>query len=192
MKTPLMKPLSPGGSNVNGKWVKKNQSPTMHPRRIGTVSQARSRNLSRALPYAAITRWMKSLVHFSMRARLCPALRSPRIRAHISGVSVNEISPEARMATIIVTENSRKMRPSKPGKNTRGIKTAASNGVIDQEPDRQSQRHQGQIVDGIVEHVHDRDREQQRQGKRDRGNERISSATEKNIDHHHNQQESNH
>ena len=32
---------------------------------------------------------------------------------------------------MIVTENSRKMRPSRPGKKTSGIKTAASESVID-------------------------------------------------------------
>ena len=53
------------------------------------------------------------------------------MRAHIKGVSVNETRPEARIATIIVTENSRKIRPSNPGKNTSGIKTAASDRVID-------------------------------------------------------------
>src|SRR5438045_9520135 len=53
------------------------------------------------------------------------------MRAHIKGVSVNETSPEARMATMIVTENSRKMRPSRPGMKTSGMKTAASESVID-------------------------------------------------------------
>src|SRR6202011_592474 len=131
MKTPLTKPLSPGGSNVKGKWVKKNQRPRMQPRRIGTVNQARSRNLSKARPYAPMTRLMKSPVHSSIRARLCPALRSPRMRAHISGVRVNEITPEDKIETMIVTENSRKIRPSKPGKKTKGRKTAASSKVID-------------------------------------------------------------
>ena len=35
------------------------------------------------------------------------------------------------MATMMVTENSRKMRPSKPGRKTNGMKTAASDNVID-------------------------------------------------------------
>ena len=64
-------------------------------------------------------------------ARLCPALRSPRIRAHIKGVSVSDTRPDARIATMIVTENSRKMRPSSPGMKTSGMKTAASERVID-------------------------------------------------------------
>src|SRR5437764_14962157 len=53
------------------------------------------------------------------------------MRAHISGVSVNDTRPEARMATMIVTENSRKMRPSRPGMKTSGMKTAASESVIE-------------------------------------------------------------
>ena len=35
------------------------------------------------------------------------------------------------MATMIVTENSRKIRPSSPGMKTNGMKTAASDSVID-------------------------------------------------------------
>src|SRR6266567_3216435 len=81
MNKPRMKPLSPGGNNVNGKCVKKNQS--------------------------------------------------PRMQAHIRGVSVNDTTPEARMATMIVTENSRKIRPSSPGMKTSGMKTAASESVIE-------------------------------------------------------------
>ncbi|KAF5409173.1 MAG: hypothetical protein Udaeo2_06470 [Candidatus Udaeobacter sp.] len=53
------------------------------------------------------------------------------MRAHINGVSVRDTRPEARMATMIVTENSRKMRPSSPGMKTSGMKTAASERVID-------------------------------------------------------------
>ena len=74
---------------------------------------------------------MKLLVWRSIHAGLWPVLRSPRIRAHINGVSVSDTSPEARMATMIVTENSRKMRPSSPGIKTSGMKTAASERVID-------------------------------------------------------------
>ena len=53
------------------------------------------------------------------------------MRAHISGVSVSETTPDARIATMIVTANSRKMRPSNPGMNTSGMNTAASDSVID-------------------------------------------------------------
>src|SRR6266550_451061 len=61
--------------------------------------------------------------------------------------------------------------------------------VIDQEPDGQSKGHQGQIVNGIVEHIHDRDREQQRQWKRDRRNERIRGTSKEDVDHDHDQDE---
>src|SRR5207244_13087467 len=74
---------------------------------------------------------MKLPVHFSIRARLWPARRSPRMRAHISGVSVRETRPDARIATMMVMENSWKIRPSNPGKRTNGMKTAASERVID-------------------------------------------------------------
>ena len=74
---------------------------------------------------------MKLVVCRSIQARLWPALRSPRMRAHINGVSVNDTRPEARIATMIVTENSRKIRPSNPGMKTSGMKTAASESVIE-------------------------------------------------------------
>ena len=53
------------------------------------------------------------------------------MRAHINGVRVKETRPEARIATIMVIENSWKMRPSNPGKSTSGMNTAASESVID-------------------------------------------------------------
>src|SRR5216683_2349011 len=124
-----------------------------------------------------MTCWMKSAVHCSIRARLWPALRSPRMRAHINGVRVSETRPEARIATIMVIENSWKMRPSNPGKNTNGMKTAASEGVVDQEPDGESQRHQRQIIDRESEHAHHCERQQQREWQRDRRNERVGGAS---------------
>ncbi len=48
----------------------------------------------------------------------------------MSGVRVSETRPEARMATTMVTANSRKMRPTSPGMTTSGRKTAASEMVI--------------------------------------------------------------
>ena len=65
------------------------------------------------------------------------------------------------------------------------------NCVVDQEPDRESQRHQRQIVDRESEHVHHREREQQGKRERDGGNERVRCPTEKNVNHHHHQHESN-
>ena len=111
----------------------------------------------------------------------------------MSGVSVSETRPEARIATTIVTANSRKMRPTSPVMNTSGRNTAASeivierivklislallsvassgllaalhpphrvleehDRVVDQEPDRQRQRHQREVVEAVAEHPHRR------------------------------------
>ncbi len=49
----------------------------------------------------------------------------------MSGVSVSETSPEAQIETMIVTANSRKMRPMRPGMRTSGMKTAASESVME-------------------------------------------------------------
>ena len=49
----------------------------------------------------------------------------------MSGVSVSETRPEAKIATTIVTANSRKMRPTSPDMKTSGMKTAASEIVIE-------------------------------------------------------------
>src|SRR5438552_16698377 len=53
------------------------------------------------------------------------------MREHISGVRVNETKPDARIATMMVMANSRKMRPSNPGMKASGMKTAANESVID-------------------------------------------------------------
>ena len=53
------------------------------------------------------------------------------MRAHISGVSVSDTTPLAMIDTMIVTANSRKIRPTNPLMNTSGKNTAASESVID-------------------------------------------------------------
>ena len=53
------------------------------------------------------------------------------MRAQSMGVSVSDTKPETRMATEIVTANSRKMRPTTPPMNSTGIKTATSEKVIE-------------------------------------------------------------
>ena len=63
-----------------------------------------------------------------------PALRACgflRKRLHSIGVSVTETTPEMRIATQIVTENSRNSRPSTPPMNSTGMNTAASDSVIE-------------------------------------------------------------
>ena len=54
-----------------------------------------------------------------------------RSRAHSIGVSVSDTNPEIRIATEIVTANSRKTRPTTPPMNSTGMKTATSENVIE-------------------------------------------------------------
>src|SRR5579863_1918075 len=53
------------------------------------------------------------------------------MRAHSIGVSVNDTKPETRIATVMVTANSRNTRPTTPLINSTGMKTATSEKVID-------------------------------------------------------------
>ncbi len=50
---------------------------------------------------------------------------------HNIGVSVNEMTPEIRIATAMVIENSRSRRPMIPSRNSTGINTATSDVVIE-------------------------------------------------------------
>ena len=47
------------------------------------------------------------------------------------GVSVSDTKPETRIATEIVTANSRNTRPTTPPMNNTGMNTATSDSVID-------------------------------------------------------------
>jgi hypothetical protein len=47
------------------------------------------------------------------------------------GVNVRETRPDAKIATTIVIANSRKIRPIRPDMRTSGMKTAASEMVMD-------------------------------------------------------------
>ena len=117
-----------------------------------------------------------------------PSPRSFSSRAHISGVSVSDTRPDAKIEMTIVIANSRKIRPTSPDMKTSGMNTAASeivierivklislallsaacervlaalhpahgvlqehDRVVDQEPDRQRQRHQRQVVEAVAE-----------------------------------------
>ena len=53
-----------------------------------------------------------------------------RNRLQSIGVSVTDTMPEMRIAAVIVTANSRNMRPRTPVMNRIGMKTAASETVI--------------------------------------------------------------
>ena len=62
-----------------------------------------------------------------------PAPGSSRLRSRLQsiGVSVSETKPETRIATLIVTANSWKRRPSSPPMKRTGMKTATSEIVIE-------------------------------------------------------------
>ena len=63
-----------------------------------------------------------------LRARACPRCRK---RLHSIGVSVSETKPETRIATPMVTANSLSRRPRMPPMKSTGMKTAASEIVIE-------------------------------------------------------------
>ena len=67
----------------------------------------------------------------SIQVCFAPCPRSVSIREVMSGVSVSETTPEAKMEMTMVTANSRKMRPTRPGMKTSGMNTAASEMVIE-------------------------------------------------------------
>src|SRR2546430_9761566 len=77
-------------------------------------------------------------------ACLCGFFRN---RLHSIGVSVTDTTPEIRIATQIVTENSRKRRPSTPPMNSTGMNTAASESVIDTivKPISRSEEHTSEL-----------------------------------------------
>ena len=60
-----------------------------------------------------------------------PCSAACRKRLQSIGVSVTDTTPEIRIATQIVTENSRNSRPSTPPMNSTGMNTAASDSVIE-------------------------------------------------------------
>ena len=134
---------------------------------------------------------------------------------------MTDTTPEIRIATQIVTENSRNSRPSTPPMNSTGMNTAASDSVIetmvkpisrdptsdaverilahldvpvdvlehhdrvvDDEADRENQRHHRQVVEAVAEHVHHGeradDRERQRQARDDGG----PDVPQEDEDHH--------
>ena len=64
--------------------------------------------------------------------------------------------------------------------------------VINKETDGQRQRHQREIIDREVQHVHHRDGEQQRHRQGDRRNQRVCGAAEEDINHNHDKHERDH
>src|SRR5437764_7233346 len=66
----------------------------------------------------------------SIQVFLAYSPRSANRPEHIKGVSVSETMPLAKMETMMVIENSRKIRPTNPLMKTSGRNTAASDTVI--------------------------------------------------------------
>ena len=122
------------------------------------------------------------------------------------GVSVTDTMPEIRIATQMVTENSRNSRPRMPPRNSTGMNTAASDsvietmvkpisfdpasaayerlfahlhvpenvfehhdGVVDDEADGKNQRHHRQVVQAVVQQVHDGEGADDGEGQRQAG-----------------------
>lgn len=67
----------------------------------------------------------------SMNVDFTPWPRAFSRREHMRGVSVRDTRPDARIDTIMVTANSRKMRPTRPDMNTRGRNTVAREIVME-------------------------------------------------------------
>ena len=97
---------------------------------IGEIQRCR-RNHQSDPPYIRSTRFSMPPITRSTQVFFEPSPRSFNNRAHMSGVSVSDTKPEAKIAITIVMANSRKIRPTSPDINTSGMKTAASEMVID-------------------------------------------------------------
>ena len=142
------------------------------------------------------------------------------------GVSVTDTMPEIRIATQMVTANSRNSRPRMPPRNSTGMNTAASDsvietmvkpisfdptsaaysgffahlhvaenvfqhhdGVVHHEADRKNQRHHRQVVQAVVQQVHDGERSDDRERQGQAGNHGGRDVAQEQEDHHHHQAE---
>ena len=63
------------------------------------------------------------------------------------------------------------------------------NGVIDQEPDGERERHQSQVVDRIIQRPHDQEGHQERKRQRHHRDEGVTRPAEENKDHQHHEDE---
>ena len=63
-------------------------------------------------------------------------------------------------------------------------------GVIDQEADRQRERHERKVVEAVAEQVHGDERKQQRERQGHGGNQSVGGAAQENEDDHDHQHES--
>src|SRR5437667_57914 len=131
MNAPKITLLSPGGRNALGTRTKSQMVPARQTIQIsGEIHRCR-RNHQSDPPYAASTRFSMPPITRSIQVFFAPSPRSFNNRAHMSGVRVSDTRPDAKIAMTIVMANSRKILPTSPDINTSGIKTAASEMVID-------------------------------------------------------------
>ena len=132
MKTPKTTLLSPMGRKIFGMAAKRTNVPTRHTTQMASSEPPVLEEPGEvAAVDAARKRFSASPAVRSTHVCLAPCPRSFRRRAHMSGVSVSDTRPEAKIATTIVTANSRKIRPISPDMKTSGMKTAASEIVIE-------------------------------------------------------------
>ena len=68
---------------------------------------------------------------FSTRLGSCPLCVGLRNRLPSIGVSVSDTNADTRIDTAMVTENSRKSRPTMPPRKSSGMNTATSESVIE-------------------------------------------------------------
>src|SRR6266498_1391612 len=131
MNAPKITLLSPGGRNAFGTSTKSKIVPARQTTQItGEIHRCR-RNHQSDSPYKASTRFSMPPITRSIQVFFAPSPRGFNRRAHISGVSVSDTRPEAKIAITIVIANSRNILPTSPDMNTSGMKTAASEMVID-------------------------------------------------------------
>ena len=130
-KTPVTTLESPVGRKVFGILKKRKIVPARQTTQIAVEIHRRSRNHQSPRPYDPRTRFSTPPMTRSIQVFFEPGPRSWSRRADMSGVRVSDTMPDARTATTIVIANSRKIRPTSPDMKTSGMKTAASEIVIE-------------------------------------------------------------
>ena len=111
-----------------------------------TTKRTAVRTITAPADTIVVTRWRNTICsersyQRSSQSKACSVARPSaeaswweaflRKRLHSIGVNVTETTPEIRMATQMVTENSRKSRPRTPPMKSTGMNTAASDSVMD-------------------------------------------------------------
>src|SRR6266404_2655565 len=102
MKAPKMTLLSPGGKKALGTSTNNQIVPARQTTQITRDTQRQRRNHHNDPPYRASTRFSIPPITRSNQVFLVPSPRALRSRAHISGVSVNDTSPEAKIEITMV------------------------------------------------------------------------------------------